>query len=184
MEGGEEYPESGNLGLLDQICALEWIHENIKYFGGDPNNVTIFGESAGGTSVTLLPLIKSTKGLFNRVIAQSGSYQVTLSKESSLLVTKQIIDITKATKVEDLINLSEDEIKDLIYQVIENDYIFPIRDGIILPEDLYNEYDRVDFSGLDFIIGTNKDEYRYWIKDLSGLDLAKKIRDLSTRTKI
>lgn len=171
LEGGEEYPESGNLGLLDQICALEWIHENIKYFGGDPNNVTIFGESAGGTSVTLLPLIKSSKGLFNRVIAQSGSYQVTLSKESSLLVTKQIIDITKATKVEDLINLSEDEIKDLIYQVIENDYIFPIRDGIILPEDLYNEYDRVDFSGLDFIIGTNKDEYRYWIDEYGGIDV-------------
>ena len=50
--------------IQDQICALEWIHNNIKNFRGDPNNVCIFGESGGGCAVSILPLIKETKGLY------------------------------------------------------------------------------------------------------------------------
>jgi para-nitrobenzyl esterase len=64
---------SGNFGTLDQIRALEWVRANIDEFGGDPNNVTIFGESAGGTNVMALLLVDSAEGLFHRAIAQSGS---------------------------------------------------------------------------------------------------------------
>ena len=64
---------SGNLGLLDQIQALKWVKQHISEFGGDPAQVTIAGLSAGGASVSLLALSPLTKGLFNRVIAQSGS---------------------------------------------------------------------------------------------------------------
>lgn len=63
----------GNAGLKDQILGLKWIQQNISKFGGDPNNVTIFGESAGGASVHLLALTEKTKGLFHRVICMSGS---------------------------------------------------------------------------------------------------------------
>jgi len=64
---------TSNVGLLDQITALKWVRDNIENFGGDVNNVTIFGESAGGMSVTTLLTMPEAKGLFHRVIAQSGA---------------------------------------------------------------------------------------------------------------
>jgi len=63
---------SSNVGMLDQITALEWVHDNIECFGGDPNNITIFGESAGGFSVCTLMAMPKAKGLFKRAISQSG----------------------------------------------------------------------------------------------------------------
>ena len=82
IKGGENFKESPNLGLLDQIQALKWINQNIENFGGDKNNVTIFGESSGGSSVTLLPLIKGSKGLFKRIISQSGSFTWCINRET------------------------------------------------------------------------------------------------------
>ncbi|CAG7725728.1 unnamed protein product [Allacma fusca] len=63
----------GNLGLKDQVLALEWVKNNIQYFGGNPNLITIFGQSAGGASISLLLLSPLTKGLFNHAISHSGS---------------------------------------------------------------------------------------------------------------
>lgn len=64
----------GNYGIYDQILALQWIKDHIVSFGGDPISITIFGESAGGISTSLLSLIPSNKGLFKRVISQSGTF--------------------------------------------------------------------------------------------------------------
>ena len=65
---------TANVGQLDQISALTWVRDNIKAFGGDPNNVTIFGESAGGLAVVTLPSMPAAKGLFRRVIAHSAPF--------------------------------------------------------------------------------------------------------------
>jgi para-nitrobenzyl esterase len=63
---GESYATSGNNGLLDQIAALQWVHDNIEAFGGDPDAITIFGESAGAMSIGTLLTMPAAKGLFHR----------------------------------------------------------------------------------------------------------------------
>ncbi|MFO0951196.1 MAG: carboxylesterase family protein [Isosphaeraceae bacterium] len=71
--GGEKYQQSANVGLLDLVAVLEWVRDNIARFGGDPKNVTIFGQSGGGGKVGCLMAMPSAKGLFHRAIVQSGS---------------------------------------------------------------------------------------------------------------
>jgi para-nitrobenzyl esterase len=71
---GEKYKSSANAGLLDIVAALQWVKQNIARFGGDPNNVTIFGQSGGGGKVTCMLNAPSAKGLFQKAIVESGSY--------------------------------------------------------------------------------------------------------------
>ena len=73
---------SPNLGLQDQVCALEWIQRHIGDFGGDPANVTIFGESAGATSVAYLMVMPSAKGLFHKAILESGAFPFESQKDN------------------------------------------------------------------------------------------------------
>jgi para-nitrobenzyl esterase len=70
--GGARFADSGNVGMLDIVAALEWVRDNIANFGGDPGNVTVFGESGGGGKVSTLMAMPAAKGLFHRAIAQSG----------------------------------------------------------------------------------------------------------------
>ena len=70
--GGAKFADSGNVGMLDIVAALEWVRDNIANFGGDPGNVTVFGESGGGGKVSTLMAMPAAKGLFHRAIAQSG----------------------------------------------------------------------------------------------------------------
>lgn len=70
---GEQYANTGNAGMADIVEALKWIQQNISYFGGDPDNVTIFGQSGGGAKVTALGQIPAAAGLFHRAIVMSGS---------------------------------------------------------------------------------------------------------------
>ena len=71
--GGERYAHSGNAGVLDLVAALEWVRDNIAGFGGDPQNVTIFGESGGGGKVSVLLAMPAARGLFHRAVIQSGA---------------------------------------------------------------------------------------------------------------
>jgi len=70
--GGEKYSDSGNVGMLDIVAALDWVTDNIAEFGGDPGNVTIFGQSGGGSKVTTAMAMPQAAGRFHRVIAESG----------------------------------------------------------------------------------------------------------------
>ena len=165
VPGGEAYSTSGNLGLLDQVCALQWIKKNISAFGGDPDNVTIFGESAGAGSVSLIPLIKEADGLYQRVIAESGSVALTYSKEECQNLTKLLLEKSGRATMDELTALSEEELVSLNEDL--NDYNnFPERDGIVLPEDLYGAYESGDAAKVDMLIGTNADEVRYWIEEM------------------
>lgn len=73
---GEKYKPSANVGMLDIVAALEWVRDNIAQFGGDPNNVTVFGQSGGGGKVTTLMSAPTAQGLFHKAIVQSGSYLI------------------------------------------------------------------------------------------------------------
>lgn len=71
--GGSKYADSGNVGALDMVAALEWVRDNIAHFGGDPGNVTIMGQSGGGAKVCVLAAMPKAKGLFHKAVPLSGS---------------------------------------------------------------------------------------------------------------
>src|SRR5262245_16309784 len=89
--GPEKWAASSNLGMQDIVAALAWVKENIAAFGGDPNNVTIFGQSGGGGKVTTLMAMPSAKGLFHRAIAQSGSAFRGATRENATKATEQFL---------------------------------------------------------------------------------------------
>ena len=110
LPDGKDYPDAQNLGLLDQLMALKWVHENIAAFGGDPDNVTIWGESAGAGSCTLLPLIKGSHQYFKRVIAQSGAPAQTRSAEQAIACTNNLMEKLGCETVADLLKISAEDI--------------------------------------------------------------------------
>lgn len=168
LEGGNEYTSSSNLGLYDQIEALKWIKQNGKAFGGDIDNITIFGESAGGGSVSLLPLIKEARPLFRRVIAESGSVALTNSKEECQILTQRLVELTKLDNVQDLVNLPIEKLIE-VNKILNDINNFPMRDGELIPLDPYQAYLDKEVKDIDMLYGTNANEMNYWIGELGGL---------------
>ena len=168
VEGGESFPDAPNLGILDQIEALRWINRNIAGFSGDPDNVTLFGESAGGASVSLLPLINEAKGLFKRVIAESGSVALTFSKDECADFTRRLLKISGAKNMDDLMSLSEEELM-RINEPLNCYNNFPQLDGRLFPLDPYSAYESGMTADIDMLIGTNANESNYWVGEVGGI---------------
>lgn len=164
VEGGEDYDTSGNLGLLDQVCALQWIQDNISAFGGNPDNITLVGESAGGGSASLLPFIEGTEGLFHRAIIQSGSIYLTYTTEECQPLTQKLLKKTGCTNMAELTQLSEEELFKACQRLngIGN---FPERDGVVLPKDFPYSYGDGKRADINMLIGTNAQETRFWMNE-------------------
>ena len=168
VPGGEAFPDAPNLGIWDQIEALRWIQRNIAAFGGDPECITIFGESAGGGSVSVLPFVKEAKGLFLRAIAESGSVALTYSKEECQDFTKRLMKASGVKTMDELMALSEERLKE-INEAVNMYNNFPQRDGVLIPENPYQFYEEGKTADVDLMIGTNANEINYWVGELGGI---------------
>ena len=163
LPDGADYPDAQNLGLMDQMAALKWIHENIAGFGGDPENVTIFGQSAGGGSVSLLPLVEGAHEYFQRVIAQSGSPAFSRSTEQAIECTDAIMDVLGCKTVADLMNTDVDKIVQAAGAVASMPLTTPERDGVFLPREAFDAYESGAAKDFDIMQGCTKDECSYFV---------------------
>jgi para-nitrobenzyl esterase len=180
--------KSSNFGTLDIIAALEWVKSNISLFGGDPDNVTIFGESAGGHNVLSLLVSKKAKGLFHKAISQSG-YTTSISPEkayrqskssptsehTSWKIVNKVLEKTKSLPQK---NLTDIEIRKILKKLDARDFFInysdrpsyqeiPLltADGISIPFDgLKNSLSNKNHINIvPTIAGSNKDEVKLWL---------------------
>ena len=167
IEGGEDDTDI-NLGIRDHIAALEWIQKNIESFGGDPDNVTIFGESAGGWSTTALTISPKAKGLFKRAIAESGGLPVG-TREDAQEFANYIMEASGAKNMDDLLAISGDEWMELdATEWIADECCGVVVDGDIIPKDIDGAIADAAASGIQMIVGTNNDEWNYFQEDSEG----------------
>ncbi|HJJ48786.1 MAG TPA: carboxylesterase family protein [Methanocorpusculum sp.] len=159
----DEYKDAPNLGILDQAEALHWIYENIEAFGGDPDNITIFGESAGGASVSIQPLIDEAHPYISKVIAQSGTPVFTRTKDMAVAVTDMTFEDIGITSMEELLKYDPQKLIEFgqIHGILRT---FPERgSGAIIPEDPFAAYDQGAAKDITLMVGCNKDEGGYWL---------------------
>jgi para-nitrobenzyl esterase len=153
--GGQKYANSGNVGTLDMVAALKWVNENIENFGGNPQNVTIMGQSGGGAKVCVLTAMPDAKGLFHKAVPLSGSTIRAKNQEDSRKVGEYILE-EAGLKPGEIDKLQEMPWKD--YILIANkasaryakeqgitDFFKrgfgPVADGIILPKEEFYSND-------------------------------------------
>ena len=159
---GAAFTGSGNVGILDQVLALEWVRDNIAGFGGDPERVTIFGESAGGMSVGTLLGTPAAQGLFAQAIVQSGGGSFCLPAATATDIARDVLAEAGIGSVAELESASVDAILAAQSKVLaartSTDLAFmPVVDGHVLPE---RPVDAVadGLGAVPTMIGTNQDE--------------------------
>ena len=177
---GQEYAQSGNLGMLDIVAALEWVRDNIENFGGDPGNVTIMGQSGGGGKVSALYCMESAKGLFHRAVVQSGAMTTAMPQEFSQLVgqrTAQLlglnaknIDGIKTVPYADLLAAGQTALNQVREElvasgklVISSPWQFnwkPVIDGTVLKADPFTQGTELLNNDVPLMIGSTINEMK------------------------
>jgi len=176
---------TANLGLLDAIAALRWVQDNIAAFGGDPGNVTIFGQSGGAVSVVNLLAMPSAAGLFRRAISQSGSTEGTASIELAERITARFAEIVHRKPIaEDLATVPDAEMLAAVVAIVleyqipsmwgaESFMISPFRsvvDGDTLPDRIPTCVERGASATVDLMAGATRDECTFLMLPLGMLE--------------
>lgn len=176
---GAEYATSGNAGMLDLVAALEWVRDNIAAFGGDPGNVTIFGESGGGAKVSALLAMPAAVGLFHRAIVQSGPGLSMMPRERANRQAEKLLralDIP-TSQAERLSSVPLERLFAANTEVNRNPLRGwrPVVDGQALPRHPFTPTAPVISASIPLLIGTNKDEATLFLladQELPSLDEA------------
>ena len=165
VPGGENFKTAPCNGLLDQAMALRWVHENIAAFGGDPDNVTIFGQSAGGGSVSILPVMKEANQYFQKVIAQSGSTALAfpVNCESAQGKTKALLEYTGCKTMDDIMALSEEKLQEAYVNAVGRFTSCPYYGTEVLPEAPIEMYKKGYAKHITIMAGSTADECRLFM---------------------
>ena len=165
VPGGENFKTAPCNGLLDQAMALRWVHENIAAFGGDPDNVTIFGQSAGGGSVSILPVMKEANRYFQKVIAQSGSTTLAfpVDCEAAQGKTKALLEYTGCKTMDDIMALSEEELQKAYVEAVGKFTSCPYYGTEVLPEAPIELYKKGYAKHITIMAGSTADEARLFM---------------------
>ncbi|MGP1991222.1 carboxylesterase/lipase family protein [Zobellia laminariae] len=175
---GEKYQQSANNSISDMVIALEWVRDNISNFGGDPNNVTIFGQSGGGAKVNTLMAMPKAKGLFHKAVNQSGSFRTALlEKEVTQNIAKETISILglNAATIDSIQNIPFQTLADASGKALkvveekmkaEGKSIIgfglnwgPSKDGVALPYQVNSSEALALSKDIPLLIGTAKNEF-------------------------
>jgi para-nitrobenzyl esterase len=168
---GPDYAQSGNAGTLDMIAALHWVRDNIAQFGGDPGNVTVFGESGGGGKVSTLLAMPLAEGLFHRAIIQSGAVVRLRTAERAAQLTEHVLEALKrpADPLRHLQSLSIAQLKAVIgtaeralgpspHKLFDRYPFGPVVDGTVVPRQPFDPEAPALSAGIPLLIGDMKDE--------------------------
>lgn len=162
--GGAEYAESGNAGMLDLVAALRWVHDNISAFGGDPANVTIFGQSGGAAKVSTLMAMPQARGLFHKAIVQSGSHLEGLTPDEATkhaLTFLTAVDV-KPAELQRLAKVPMDKLVAGLAKIMSvsgpRPNYSPVVDGIVLPRNPWLPDGPAVSAGIPMIVGSTQTE--------------------------
>jgi para-nitrobenzyl esterase len=190
--GGEAFAASGNAGMLDIVAALEWLRDNIAGFGGDPGNVTLFGESGGGAKTSVLMAMPAARGLFHKAIIQSGPAVEMMSPADATAVARRVLEHLELdskkpealleSRVEDLLEAQGVILRSrgpLDFANRRKIGFNPVVDGRHLPEGPFAPTAPAISAGIPLMIGTNRDEMSLffglapWLEKPGEADLAR-----------